>query len=259
MINRAFVTSLRLQIRMMFHSNIVLFIIFVQPILYGTLMYLMFRQSGHPNFVGFIVLGTGMMNLWSAIIFSAAGQIDRERRMGTLEILNAVPTSFQTIIFGKIIGSVLVGLLSTVIGYLFIILIAGQGFHIAHPGLFVVNLLITIISYIAIAIILAAFFALSRQARDLANAAEFPIFIISGLLFPISLLPSWSRPFSYILTPTWAVQLLRMCLDGINDWSNYRTCCFWLIGLTTFYMMSSIIIYRRMVIRLRETGSLGVV
>ena len=256
---RAFFSSLKLQIRMMFYSNIVHFIVILQPILYGTLMYLMFKNSGDENFVGYIVLGTGMMNLWSAIIFSASGQIDRERRMGTLEILNAVPTSFQTIIFGKIIGAVLVGLLSTINGYVFIILISGQHFTIENPGLFALNLGIVIVSYVAFSIILAALFALSRQVRDLTNAAEFPVFIVCGMIFPISLLPIWTRPFSYILTPTWGIKLLRMCLYGVSDQQAYNTAFYALIGLTLFYLLISVVLYKRMMVSFRKTGSLGVV
>lgn len=256
---RAFTSSLRLQIKMMLHSNLVQFIVIVQPILYGTLMYLMFKNSGDENFVGYIVLGTGMMNLWSSIIFSASGQIDRERRMGTLEILNAVPTSFQTIIFGKIVGAVLVGLLSTINGYIFIVLISGRSFTIAHPWLFAMNLGIVILSFVAISVILAALFALSRQVRDLTNAAEFPVFILSGMIFPIALLPLWTTPLSYSLTPTWGIKLLRICLYGITDSGEYYTAFYALAGLTLLYGICSIILYQRMMISFRKTGSLGVV
>lgn len=256
---RAFLSSAKLQMKMMLYTNLVQFIVLVQPILYGTLMYLMFKESGDENFVGYIVLGTGMMNLWSSIVFSAAGAIDRERRMGTLEILNAVPTSFQTIIFGKIIGSVLVGLLSSINGYIFIILISGRSFEIAHGGWFALILLITIISYVAISVMMAALFALSRQVRDLTNASEFPIFILSGMIFPIILLPTWTRPLSYILTPTWGIKLLRMCLSGITDYTLFYQSLTALVGLTVIYLGIGIVLYSRMMVSFRKTGSLGVV
>jgi ABC-2 type transport system permease protein len=222
-------------------------------------MYLIFKESSQENFVGYIVLGTGMMNLWSSIVFSAANQIDRERRMGTLEILNAVPTSFQTVIFGKIVGTVLVGLISTINGYVFIILISGSGFSIAHPGLFALNILIVIISYIGISIMLAALFALSREVRELINTAEFPVFILTGMIFPIVLLPLWTTPFSAILSPTWGVKLLRMCLFGIENQAEYNTAFIWLVGVTLFYLVGSVILYKRMMNSFRKSGSLGVV
>jgi len=256
---RAFYSSLRLQIIMMLHSTLVHFIIFVQPILNGTLLYLMFKESQDANFVGFIILGSGMMNLWSSIIFSASNQIDRERRMGTLEILNAVPTSFQTVIFGKIVGTVLVGLVSTLNGYLFIVLISGARISIAHPGLFILNFIIVMISFIAISLMLAALFALSRQVRDITNAAEFPVYILTGMIFPISLLPLWTTPLSYVLSPTWGVKLLRMCLNGIENQADYNIAFIWLISITLIYIIGSVVLYNRMMISFRKTGSLGVV
>lgn len=256
---QAFRSSMKVQMKMMLHNNLVQFIVIIQPILYGTLMYFMFRNSGNQNFIEYIILGTGMMNLWSSIVFSAAGSIDRERRMGTLEILNAVPTSFQTIIFGKIVGSVIIGLASTVNGYVFITLISGQRFSITHMSWFILGLLLVIISYVAISVMLAALFALSRQVRDLTNASEFPVFILSGLIFPITLLPLWTRPLSYILTPTWGIKVLRMSINGISHWGEFYTALGILFALTSFYLILSVFLYHRMMISFRKTGSLGVV
>lgn len=256
---RAFLASVKIQVKMMLVNNLIQFIVFIQPILYGTLMYFMFRDSGSDNFIGYIVLGTGMMNLWSTIVFSAANAIDRERSMGTLEIISAVPTSFQTIIFGKIVGSIIVGLLSSINGYIYIMLISGASFHIEHPMLFILNFIIVVISFVTISVMTAALFALSRQVRNLINVAEFPVFILSGLMFPLSVLPVWTRPFSYMLSPTWGVKVLRMCIGGITDMTEYYTSFTALLAITVLYLVISFILYKRMTQSFRRTGSLGVV
>ncbi len=254
----SFWVAMRFQIKRDLTSNLTRFILFVQPVLYGTLMYLMFRESGKENFIEYIVLGTGMMNLWSSIIFSSGQAIARERRMGTLELMNVMPTSFQTIISGKIVGAVVISLISTINGYLFIIIISGQRFGVEHPFLFAVALLLVVISCVAIAIMLAAVFAISRQARMLANTAEFPIFIVTGLLFPLTLLPKWVLPISYILTPTWAIKVLRQCIETQNMTVLMHE--FTILGsLTVIYFVISFFVYRRMTQMFRETGSLGVI
>lgn len=255
---RSFWVAAWFQIRNDLTSDLTRFILFIQPIMYGTLMYLMFKDSGKDNFIEYIVLGTGMMNLWSSIIFSAGQAIARERRIGTLELMNVMPTSFQTIISGKIVGAVVISLISTVNGYLFITLISGQRFSVEHPWLFILAILLVIMSCIAIAIMLAAVFALSRQAWALANSAEFPVFIVTGLLFPLTLLPRWVLPISYVLTPTWAIKVLRQCI-ATQDMHLLMQQLGILTLLTLIYFAVSFVIYRRMTRMFRETGSLGVI
>jgi ABC-2 type transport system permease protein len=41
------------------------------------------------------------------------------------------------------------------------------------------------------------------------NAMEFPIYILCGFLFPIAMLPQWTTPISYLLTPYWAARALH--------------------------------------------------
>jgi len=256
---RPFLASIKMQIMNLLHNNLMMFVIYVQPIMYAGLMYLMFKESDIDNFVSYIVLGTGMMNLWSAIVFSAAGAIQHERYMGTLEYLNAVPTSFQIIILGKVVGSVIVGLASSGIGYLFILLLSRQTLDIKHGVWFGIIVLLVILSYIAISMMIAALYASFRQARDLLNATEFPVFILCGLMFPIEMLPAWSTPLSFILSPTWGVKLLRMCIGGIKNATIFYIDLIFLIGLTLLYFIASVFLYKKMVVKFRETGSLGVV
>lgn len=255
---RAFISSGIIQIKQMLSSALIQFIIFVQPILYGTIMYFMFRNSGNENFVAYVILGTGMINLWSSIVYSSAGTIDRERHIGTLEIISAMPVDFRICISGKITGSVIIGVLSAVNGYIFIIILSGERMTIAHPILFAINILVIIISYIGISLILAVFFTLSRQARHLTNASEFPVFILSGLIFPVENLPVWTRPLSYILSPTWGVKTLRMCVFGIDNKTNYIIQFGILVVIAISYFVIAKVLFDIFTKKIRYDGTLGV-
>lgn len=255
---RAFISSAVSQIKDAVHSKLIQFIIFVQPILYGSLMYLMFKNSGRDNFVAYVILGTGMINLWSTIVYSSAGTIDRERRIGTLEILSAMPVSFGNIIGGKVTGSVLLGLTSTFNGYIFIMIISGEKMSISHSLLFVLNLLLIILSFVAISLILAGLFALSRQVRMLTNASEYPVFILSGLIFPVENLPVFTRPLSYILSPTWGAKTLRMCVFGIEDKALFQRELLILAVITITYFVIAKIMFGLLMKKIRYEGSLGV-
>lgn len=251
-------SSIKIQIKLIFYNNIVKFVIFIQPILYCTLLLLMFKNSDREDFISYIVLGAGMMNLWSAILISS-GVIDRERNMGTLERLNSVPVSFNNIILSRIMGSVFVSLISTLVGYVFVVIVSGESVTIKHPFWFIVVFLLVITSFIIIAYMISGIVALSRQARDIINASEYPVFILCGLVFPISMLPFWTRPISYILSPTWGLKLFKMTMNGIENYSKFYSNIFILSVIIIFYYILSQLLYKRMMKHYREDGSLGVI
>jgi ABC-2 type transport system permease protein len=90
------------------------------------------------------------------------------------------------------------------------------------------------------------------------NCIEYPIFILCGILFPIEMLPKWTTPLSYILSPTWAARILRMSVEGIENTKlfYYYTCV--LVGITIIYFILSYILYNIIDKRTRINGTLEV-
>ena len=58
-------------------------------------------------------------------------------------------------------------------------------------------------------LLMASSFILYRHANALSNLLEYPVWIATGLLFPIALLPGWVRPISWLLAPTWGIEAIR--------------------------------------------------
>ncbi|WP_066502269.1 ABC transporter permease [Abyssisolibacter fermentans] len=247
-----------LQMKQSFARATFKFCIIVQPIIYGMITYLMYRNSGHDNFVSFVILGTGFMSLWSSICFSSAGDIERERYMGTLEIITSVPSDFRIIMLGKIFGNIILGLLSMFITFIFVTFTFSVKMNIIHPYIFFAVFVLTIISFIGISMLLASSFTLSRNARGLMNCLEYPIFILCGIVFPISVLPSWTAPISYILSPTWSLKILRMCVSGIKDVHAFYMYLIILIILTIIYSILAVFLFNKIDQRTRIKATLGV-
>ena len=42
------------------------------------------------------------------------------------------------------------------------------------------------------------------------NAIEYPVWILAGLMFPVTLLPVWSRGLSLVLAPYWAADSVSL-------------------------------------------------
>ncbi|TQR32830.1 ABC transporter permease [Lysinibacillus sphaericus] len=252
------ISSLVLQMKQSFTRPTFRFIIILQPILYSTLFYFMFKESKEINVGEYIVIGTGIMNLWSSILFSSAGDIERERYMGTLETITATPSDFRLIFLGKVLGNVFFGVLSMVLNVLFLVILFGIKISIKHPLEFLISFIVVLISFSIISMLLASIFTLSRNARMLMNSMEYPVYILCGVIFPVSILPNFIQYFSYILVPTWAVKLLRTSMIGINDYSEFSSYMFWILIISLINLLIGIILFKKINNQTRIKGTLGV-
>ncbi len=256
--NKIIWTSILLQIKQSWARPMYRFCIVIQPCLYIIMTYMMFKVSAIKNFMSFVVLGTGMLTLWSSIAFSSAGDIDRERRMGTLKNIMSTPTDYRIIIFSKTLGNTLLGSLPMVIIFVITAIFFKDLFYLANPILFIISFFEMIVSFMAISLIFAALFTLSRKTRIFMNCMEFPIYILCGFLIPIENLPQWIRWLSWALSPTWAVKIIIMTIEGVNNIKEYIVISIILLILTIVYFISAYIILGLVEKRVRITATMEI-
>jgi ABC-2 type transport system permease protein len=97
-------------------------------------------------------------------------------------------------------------------------LLFGVPLHLAHPWLFALALPAALLSLGLFGLLLGSSFILYRHANALSNLLEYPVWIASGVIFSISILPTWTRPISWALPPYWGVQALRDAALGGAVW-----------------------------------------
>jgi len=73
-------------------------------------------------------------------------------------------------------------------------------------------------------LILASTFIMYRNANALSNLLEYPVWLVTGLLVSLSLLPGWVGPISWALAPTWGVNALREAAISGNAWPEIGMC-----------------------------------
>lgn len=194
-------------------DGFILFTILIQPLLIATLALWMLQDQAAQHAI-FIVVGSGLTGLWSSLLFISGNSINAERWSGTMELLVGQPTPITAIIFGKNLAHVTQSLASMILSYGVASLIFDFSLRIEEPLLFAVSLLFTIVAFVSFGLIIAPIFVMNPGVRGWQNALEFPIYILSGFLFPIALLPGWTTPFSYLLAPYWAAQALHGASTG---------------------------------------------
>lgn len=255
---RAIFQTLRLQIKNSFARPTFKFIILFQPIFFSTITYMVYKDSGIESYLSYVVLGSGLLNLWSSIVYSSAGDIERERGMGNLEILSITNVEFIKILYGKILGNTLLGLSSLVSTFCWVAIVFGERLTISHPLLFVVGFLLMIISFMGLATVVGLLFTLSRSARVLMNCMEYPIYILTGMVFPLSLLPKFLLPLSWILAPTWVVKILHLSVNGFTNLSEVILPVVVLVSLSAVYYLWGVMLFRYVHDKTRRDGTLGV-
>lgn len=248
-------THLRLTlVRPMFQIAII-----TQPLVMATIAYMVYRRTGEEgDFISFVVLGAGIAGMWSGIVFSSAGDIDRERFYGTLSTIFVAPSSLIIVLLGKIMANGLLSTLSLAISFVFSSVVLRISPYIPHPLAFGLALLVFLVAINLFALTLSNIFLLSRSTRVMHNFLEYPLLIVTGVFFPLEDLPRWLQPLGWPVPLTWGAKALRWTVR-----THWDTHAFWEalsieVGLAALYLVLSLILFRLVERRVRVTASLDV-
>lgn len=255
---RVIKSTLTLQMKSSFARPMFRFCLIANPVANTILLYEMFRGSARENFTSYVILGAGLMGLWSCICFSSAGDINRERFCGTLPLIFAAPARFSTIILGKIIGNTFLSLVTLLLSFITTLALYGIWPQIESPLYLLLSLFVTIICFISISTITAYLLTLSRKTQLYMNCIEIPVILLCGFVFPVEMLPRFLWPISYALSPTWAVKLMHMSVAGVSDIAAYWQTFAILAGMTAMYMILGALLERRIDKQVRINATLEV-
>lgn len=130
-----------------------------------------------------------------------------DRKMDVLKEVLVAPVSRITIFFGKVLGgsteSVIQGVILLVIGMVFF----GVGAVNAVIALGFVLLLA--IAFVAVGLFIGSFFESLEGFQVVVSFLVFPLFFLSGALYPLEGLPAWLMVLTSLNPATYAVDGLR--------------------------------------------------
>ncbi|HUR68127.1 MAG TPA: ABC transporter permease [Candidatus Thermoplasmatota archaeon] len=153
-----------------------------------------------------------------------------ERTSGTLTRLLATPVRGSEIVGGYAIAF---GLVAAIQGAI-LLTVALLLFHVLLVGSLVLAFGIVIlvaIDAMSLGILLSAAAKRELQAVQMIPLVIFPTFLLSGIFVPVETLPSWLRPFSWLIPPTYAVEALRDIM--LRGWALDRVWPY-VLGLAGF-------------------------
>jgi ABC-2 type transport system permease protein len=225
----------------------------IQPVIFASVAYLMFRAGAREGTLLYVALGAGMMGIWSSVLFGSGGAIQWQRWQGTLEYCIAAPPPLILVIVPLTIATATIGLYSLTATLLWGWLFFGVPLEVADPFAFVVALPVAVIGLGLLGLVLASTFVLYRNANALSNLLEYPVWLVTGLLVSLSLLPGWVSPISWVLAPTWGVNALREAAISGNPWPEIAMC----LALGAVYLLLGALALRHFERLARERATLA--
>src|SRR5918911_3895445 len=142
---RLYWAGLRFRVRELMVSRWFLLLSFLQPIIFATIAFYMFRSGGRPGTLLYAALGAGMMGIWSSTLFGSGGLIQWWRWEGTLELAVGAPPPFFFVLLPAALSSSVIGAYSLAATLLWGRVVFGIPLHFAHPLAFTVALVATVV------------------------------------------------------------------------------------------------------------------
>ena len=178
-----------------------------------TLMQLI-RSSGGMNMSDIRTLLPGLMAM--SVLFGTTSMlavtITFERKGRSFDRLLLAPISLSTMVAAKLSGAILFGLFNAFVPVLF------ASFFIDLAGINWGAVLLAVFLIAVTSTLLGLMIAVSAkevfEAQTFSNFFRFPMLFLCGLFLPISSLPIFLRPISYLLPLTYGTDLLGEAILG---------------------------------------------
>jgi ABC-2 type transport system permease protein len=243
-----------LEVRQLMGARIYMFVAVFFPVIFACIAHYMFRGSDRPGGAIELALSAGLMGMWSATLLGSGNAITRLRYLAVLEPLVASPRSTFVCILPFTLATASLGLYSLVATLAWSALLFHMPLALAHPWLFAAAVPVTVVALGLLGLLLAAAFILYPTAQSLANLFEYPVWMLSGMLVPISALPSSLRVVSYGLAPTWGVKAV---LGSATGGGGAAGAVGWCLALSVVYVGLARLFLRRFETLARSTGTLA--
>lgn len=196
----------------------------IVPVVQATLAVYLFRAGGDPGRLLEAAVGAGLMGVWSSVLFGSGGAIQRQRWQGTLEMIMLAPRPPALMILPITLATAVTGTYAMLATLLWGRLLYGVPLDFAHPLLFLVAVPGCILGLGMFGLLLASTFVLMRNANALTNTLEYPIWLVSGMLVPLTVLPGWTGPIAAVLPTTWGARAVHEAAVGGPVWPSLGIC-----------------------------------
>lgn len=229
----------------------------VSPFLFTMVMLYIYNDVDGPIVLQ-AVLGGGVLGMWANTLFASSFTVAYDRMSGTFESIMSSPTGYYDVLIGRSVWNAFIGLINALLVFILAELIFQTGISVVNPLGFFAMLVLTLFSLSSVGMVISAAFVMSRMGKVISAIAEYPIYVLSGALVPITLLPSVLQGISYCLAPAWGVDAIKHTaiegyesMMGVSVWIDILM----MLALSAACLIIAYILMKRVERTVRMTGS----
>lgn len=213
--------------------------------------------TGYPDYLAFVLLGTAFYGLASGALEDGGNAIYEEESSGTWDLLSLAPFNRFVWMFSKTLASLVTGFID-----FFAVLLLGAllvRFVPTPHGLLVAGagIVLTLLALQGFGFVMAALGLVWKQPYAVAFILSPVLILLSGMMFPTSILPSWLQPFSMALPLTHGLQIVRDAILLDRGFADLAPTFGWLLVTGLAFMLVGSLAFRFMETKARELGVLG--
>jgi len=172
---------------------------------------------GYPaSTTQYIVIGNAIQSMSFSAVFAVANITSQDKWQGTLPSTMVTPANRIALFIGRAWFQVLLSAMIAAAGLVYAAVIFGVSFASADFVGIVVVVLLTSVAMISFGLLISAVGLYMRTALIVANIFLFVTLLLSGVNFPVSALPAWLQPVSWVIPLTWGTQGLRLAIAGAS-------------------------------------------
>lgn len=211
--------------------------------------------SGTDNYVGFVTIGM-VLYMWAeSVLWGPGWALYDEQKSGTLPSVFTTPANRASPIIGKLLFDCAENLVSSVLLVGVAAVVFGFSLRV-NVGQAFLAVLATALALYGFSLIFAAFVVTAKDANSVSGLIGLVFMVFSGTTYPISALPTWLRPLTYISPLTWGIDACRQALLTGKSWLSSPT-GYWLFGYATVLPVVGWLFFTRCVDRSRKAGTFG--
>ena len=184
------------------------------------------------NYQQFIFAGIIVQTILYSSIFYGAYLV-WDRRIDLLKAILVTPLSRSSIFFGKVLSGVTLALIQSAI-----ILVFGLFMNINYTFfsvfLVILTIIVTATGLTALGLIIGSFMTSPEGFQLITTFVIFPLFFLSGALFPLNNLPVYLGMLTSINPVTYIVDMLRGLLIGLQYYGTIEN----LLVMTGFALVA---------------------